>query len=469
MKLFGITIANTTLALAGFDAVVCFLAFGAVGGLVPVMNDLLGVQAWVPLQHAWMVIVALSALASFEAYETRTRRDLRGSSARIAVAGMFAFLAIVVTAPLHAFPVERAVSLVALGAVVLTIVGFGVLARAIGLRFSPIRDRLGETVLVVGTGARAARLREMLGEAHQGRIATIAPFPVQGVVAAAERIGVKTIVDAADARRAAAGANLCSECRRRNIEVISDSEYYERLTGRVDIGAPDAVANLAEAGQPTGRATASITRLSDVVIAGMLLVMVLPVLVLAMAAVKLSSPGPIFFRQQRVGMGGKTFEIFKLRTMSHQTEPRRGRRFAAKNDPRITPIGRILRRTRIDELPQLLNVLKGDMRMVGPRPEQPGQGFVDRFNREIPGYNLRHRVRPGLTGWAQVNFGYCGEELADHWTKTSYDLFYIKNRSVFFDLFILTKTVHTVIFGDGADAATIHSTSPRRFDFVTCR
>jgi len=163
--------------------------------------------------------------------------------------------------------------------------------------------------------------------------------------------------------------------------------------------------------------------------------------------VKIDSPGPIFFRQKRVGLNGHHFSIFKLRTMSHDNA-RSGRdRFADPDDYRITRVGRWLRNYRLDELPQFWNILRGEMSLIGPRPEQPS--FVDHFKRTIPLYPIRHAVRPGITGWAQVRYGYAASEEQTR-TKLEYDLFYIKHMSIWLDFNILLSTLATVLSRRGA-------------------
>jgi lipopolysaccharide/colanic/teichoic acid biosynthesis glycosyltransferase len=177
------------------------------------------------------------------------------------------------------------------------------------------------------------------------------------------------------------------------------------------------------------------------------LVLSLPLLPLIMLAVKLDSSGPVLYRQKRVGRGGATFYCYKFRTMREDAEADTGATWAADDDPRITPGGKFLRATRLDEIPQLWCVLKGDMHFVGPRPERPE--FVEWLSREIPFYGVRHVVRPGITGWAQVQYKY-GNTLEDAREKLQYDLFYIKNVSVGLDLLILFQTIKIVLLGRGA-------------------
>jgi exopolysaccharide biosynthesis polyprenyl glycosylphosphotransferase len=169
-------------------------------------------------------------------------------------------------------------------------------------------------------------------------------------------------------------------------------------------------------------------------------------MVLAAIAICLESEGPIIFRQERVGFQGRTFCLLKFRSMRNDAEQDGTPRWASRDDARITRVGRILRRTRIDELPQLWNVLRGDMSFVGPRPERPF--FVDQLTQHIPYYRSRHSVKPGITGWAQVRYGY-GGSVEDATRKLEFDLYYMKNHSLLLDVVILLKTIRVVVLGEG--------------------
>ena len=186
-------------------------------------------------------------------------------------------------------------------------------------------------------------------------------------------------------------------------------------------------------------------RLLDLLFALLIGIFAAPVIVLAAIIVKLESKGPIFFIQERIGEGNKKFNIVKFRSMTTDAE-KDGPQWASKNDNRVTKFGKIMRATRIDELPQLWNVLRGEMSFVGPRPER--EFFIQQLEKEIPYYNLRHTVKPGLTGWAQVMYPY-GASVEDAYRKLQYDLYYIKHHSIPFDVKVLLKTVTIVIFGKG--------------------
>jgi exopolysaccharide biosynthesis polyprenyl glycosylphosphotransferase len=188
-------------------------------------------------------------------------------------------------------------------------------------------------------------------------------------------------------------------------------------------------------------------RLFSTLVAAAGLLLALPLLPFVMLAVKLDSKGPVFYRQKRVGLGGSQFYCYKFRTMRQDAEADTGATWATDDDPRITRVGAFLRTSRLDEIPQLWCVLKGDMAFVGPRPERPE--FVEWLSKEIPYYGVRNAVRPGITGWAQVQYKY-GNTLQDAREKLQYDLFYIKNASMGLDMLIMFQTIKIVLLGRGA-------------------
>lgn len=187
-------------------------------------------------------------------------------------------------------------------------------------------------------------------------------------------------------------------------------------------------------------------RISDVVISFLILILTLPLNLLVALAIKLDSKGPILFKQERIGMNGKNFRIYKFRSMYQDAEKTTGPVWSRKDDPRVTRVGKIMRKLRIDEIPQFFNVLKGEMSLVGPRPERPF--FVEQLSQQIPYYKRRLKVRPGITGWAQVKHKY-DESIEDVKVKLRYDLFYIENMSLRMDMKILARTILVVLFGKG--------------------
>ena len=222
---------------------------------------------------------------------------------------------------------------------------------------------------------------------------------------------------------------------------------YERVCGRVSVKElrPSQLIYSGELGPR--RRTLRYQVMLNTVIAGIGIVVALPLMLLTALAVRLSSPGPVLYRQTRVGVNGRPFTLYKFRSMRANAEAGTGAVWAAKDDPRVTPVGRIIRRIRFDELPQLFNVLWGEMSIVGPRPERPE--FVKTLSEQISYYRQRHCVRPGITGWAQINYKY-GDTLEDTITKLEYDLYYIKNVSFSMDVYIIFHTIKAMLLTRGA-------------------
>lgn len=220
---------------------------------------------------------------------------------------------------------------------------------------------------------------------------------------------------------------------------------YEKLTGKISVEMLRPSWIIFSAGGKRGTLSGFIRRLFNLVMATVGILLSLPLAIFAAIAIKLDSPGPVFYTQERVGKNGRTFKIIKFRSMRQDAE-KGGAQWATERDPRITRIGNFLRKTRIDEIPQFINILRGDMSFVGPRAERPI--FVAQLSEQIPFFDQRHLVEPGLTGWAQVNYGY-GASVEDSMQKLQYDLYYIKNVSLLFDIWIMFKTIKVVMFGYG--------------------
>ena len=232
-----------------------------------------------------------------------------------------------------------------------------------------------------------------------------------------------------------------------NIRIMEGSAFYEQIKKRTDIDEflkPSWF--VFEDGFYHTSLLGFAKRVQGMIVSFILLSLLSPLFILVAILIKLESPGPIFFVQDRVGFNGKIFRLIKFRSMQANAEAMNGPQFAEKNDPRITRIGRLIRKLRVDEVPQFINIFKGDMDMVGPRPERPV--FVKQLEDRVPYYNLRHTVRPGLTGWAQVNYRY-GDSLEDGREKLQYDLYYVKHFSWYLDVMIIFLTIKEVLFGKG--------------------
>ncbi len=260
--------------------------------------------------------------------------------------------------------------------------------------------------------------------------------------------GAHTVILAIPKNRSVRLIRTILDARLKGIDVRDMADIYETLTGRIPVrGIADQWLLFAE-GFYLLRAdyVQKLKRLLDFVASGLILLFMSPVIALAVIAIKLDSPGPVFYTQQRIGKDRQVFTIYKFRSMEYGSE-KAGARWAAERDPRVTRVGKLLRLTHIDELPQIWNIFRGDMSLVGPRPERPE--FVGILEDQLPYYYVRHTVKPGLTGWAQINYRY-GASVEDANIKLEYDLYYVKNMSIFLDLKILLRTVGVVLLKDGA-------------------
>jgi len=230
------------------------------------------------------------------------------------------------------------------------------------------------------------------------------------------------------------------------VVIENSSTLMERLSDRLPLDGLNPSTLIFTEGFHMSTLQQLFRRLLSLTVSFVALAICLPFIPLICLAVRLSSPGPIFFSQSRVGQRGRLFNVYKFRTMRQDAEAQ-GAVWASKDDPRVTPIGRFMRSTRLDEIPQLWNVLRGDMAFVGPRPERPE--FVQWLSKEIPFYDLRHMIRPGITGWAQVRYQY-GASLEETKRKLEYDLYYVKHQSIGLDLLIMFETIKTIILRRGA-------------------
>jgi sugar transferase (PEP-CTERM system associated) len=261
------------------------------------------------------------------------------------------------------------------------------------------------------------------------------------------RHGIDEIVVAVrDQRGGSVPMDQLLDCRIRGIPVLDLAGCFERARAEVPLDSLKASWLVYGKGFEQGKVRHTVKRAVDILGASALLAVAAPIMIVAAAAVHLTSPGGILYRQERVGFGGRIFMCLKFRSMRSDAEKDGVARWAAKNDSRVTPVGAFMRKTRIDELPQLFSVLKGEMSLIGPRPERPT--FVAELRKHIPFYDLRHSIKPGLTGWAQVRSGY-GASIEDARRKHQFDLYYVKNNSLVLDLLVLIETVSVVVFREG--------------------
>jgi len=318
-------------------------------------------------------------------------------------------------------------------------------------------------ILVLGAGPRAARLAALADAPGSGleMVGFIAMSATEKIVTGAiPRDAISNLSDhvvdlragevvlALEERRNALPLNDLLRVKTTGVHVNDIASFIERETGRVDLATTNPSGLIFSDGFSAGQRISKVgKRLFDILASLLVLVVGLPLIIIAGIAVILDSRGPVFYRQPRVGLFGEPYDIFKIRSMRTDAEASGKAVWASENDPRVTRVGRIIRKLRIDELPQTWCVLKGDMSFVGPRPERPS--FVEELEKKLPYYAERHMVKPGLTGWAQINYPY-GASVEDARVKLEYDLYYAKNYSPFLDLLILLQTVRVVLWPEGA-------------------
>lgn len=320
-------------------------------------------------------------------------------------------------------------------------------------------------VLIIGTGADAAAVARSLSHPAQSGLEVVGFFSpggddvvevdprrvINGGSGLLETVRAQRVTQVIVAVRERRGGVLpireLLDCKLRGVRVMDLSSFFERVQGQVRIESLKASWLIYGDGFRQGLGRSFVKRCFDLVVALTLLTVLLPVMIITALLILLEDGAPIFYRQERVGLGGRVFRVIKFRSMRRDAEKDGTPRWAAPNDDRTTRVGRVIRTLRIDELPQLFNVLVGSMSLVGPRPERPF--FVDQLAQEIPFYAVRHSVKPGVTGWAQVRYQY-GASVDDAVHKLQYDLYYVKNHTLVLDTLVLFETVRVVLTGEGA-------------------
>jgi sugar transferase (PEP-CTERM system associated) len=320
-------------------------------------------------------------------------------------------------------------------------------------------------VMVVGTGTEARVVETSLAAAMLPGTQLVGFYPLgaaaDGAVSprrvltgyssiedAANRLSVDEIIVAVRQQRGGVlPLRSLLACRLNGVRVSDVAKFFEQVHGQVPIESLKTSWLIYGEGYRQDALQRLAKRCFDLVVASLMLVAATPIMAVAALIIKMESPGDVIYRQKRVGLHGREFTVLKLRSMARDAERDGKATWAAANDARITPFGRLMRRARIDELPQLVNVLRGEMSIVGPRPERPE--FVATLARQIPFYSVRHSCKPGITGWAQVRFSY-GASIEQAARKLEYDLYYVKNHTLFLDMQILLETVRVVLLGEGA-------------------
>jgi sugar transferase (PEP-CTERM system associated) len=343
----------------------------------------------------------------------------------------------------------------ALGLLILTLALFG---WRLGYGWLVQLPILVERVYVLGTGERAQRLVQGLRQNPEIGV-EIASWTgkVEGEVTlesvaahlmeAVKKQRVHRVIVAATDRRGTIPMQELLALRLQGVKIEEATSWLEKISGKIEVENLYPSWLVFNEGFRRSTTFVVVRRMLSVIIALPGLLLTLPLLPFIILAVRLDSAGPVFYTQTRMGKGGRLFKVVKFRTMRHDAEAASGPQWAGNNDPRVTRVGKFLRTTRLDEIPQLWCVLKGDMAFVGPRPERPE--FIEQLSKEIPYYGVRHMVRPGVTGWAQIKYKY-GSTVADAREKLQYDLYYIKKAAIGLDLLIMFQTVKTVLLRRGA-------------------
>ncbi len=411
---------------------------------------------------AVVAAIVLLSLIAMGLYQFNQRLYFRETVVRIVVAFAAASLAIAVV--FYAFPavmISRDIASIAVGYALVLILFFRYL-------FSCQIDKnvFRRRTMIYGAGDRAASLFDLRRKADRRGFQIFGRLAAPGDTIVGDRSDVSMtngkkimeyvrdakadeIVIAMDERRGNFPVRELLDVRLRGISVIDLVEFLERETGKIPIDLVNPGWLIFSEGFHISKLRKVSQRVLDVVISAMLILITWPIMLLVVLAIKFEDglAARVLYRQCRVGLGGRHFQLFKFRSMAEDAEADGKAVWADSNDVRITKVGRFLRRSRLDELPQVFNVLRGTMSVVGPRPERPE--FVESLQNEIPYYSERHAVKPGVTGWAQLRYAY-GASQEEAKEKLQYDLYYVKNQSFMLDVLILLQTVEVVLWGKGA-------------------
>jgi exopolysaccharide biosynthesis polyprenyl glycosylphosphotransferase len=321
---------------------------------------------------------------------------------------------------------------------------FGVVVlRPLARSFGGVEDPAG--TIIVGSEETAQRLYNEIVEREAPENIRIVGYQDLGRLAQQENISRVVVADD-DIPTETAAAQMLIDLKLRGVHIESALESFEKVGQKIWIEGLSPERLIFADGFCPSKIYLGFKRVLDILLALLLLLVTAPIMIVVAIIIKLETPGPAIFSQERVGLLGKGFSVHKFRSMRQDAERKTGPTWAKENDDRITRVGRFLRRVRLDELPQVWNVVRGDMSFIGPRPERPY--FVDLLNSRIRYYDLRHYVKPGITGWAQVMYPY-GASVEDAYRKLQYDLYYAKNISLHLDLLILLKTIKVVFSGQG--------------------
>ncbi|WP_018936892.1 TIGR03013 family XrtA/PEP-CTERM system glycosyltransferase [Thioalkalivibrio sp. ALJ24] len=464
MRLFGHYVKRHVLLVGLTELAVVYLSLSLLLQLPPFRPEASSVLAFEPVAASAVFLLALLLAGHYEEDRLVTRHPGRCALQvfPVLVVAGGALLLYAMFVPASAFTVFY------VGAGILTILLGLVVERTLWASLSSA-DAFKRKILVLGVGSRAREIEHV----HPEKSPAALPYRLLGYIAtpeekddtSASRLptlrlegditllemardqGAHEIVVAIRDRRGNLPIKQLLDCKLHGIRVMDLTAFFEREQQKLQLGSLNASWLVFGEGFRQDGLRQTVKRSFDVLASGLLLLVTLPVMLLTAIAIKLESRGPVFYWQTRVGLANEPFEVCKFRSMREDAEVDGVARWAAQDDDRITRVGRIIRKLRIDELPQVINVFQGTMSFVGPRPERPI--FVRELSREIPYFEARHSLRPGITGWAQVRYPY-GASVEDAREKLQYDLYYVKNHTLFLDIVILVETVKVVLFGRGA-------------------
>lgn len=459
IRIFKHYIPKSILVLAIYECIMLYFViwlalvarFSQIGEAPPTFYD------YTAEKFFYVVIVYLVLLAT-GLYRLDTCRDLKMSAARLSVSMVLAFFAISIA--LFMFPDITIWRSVAVYAIVFTylILIFG---RFIFLFFVD-HESIEKRVIVLGAGSRAKRVLESNNKAtsnvkfiaflkmseNETEIKNAIYYSdIESLEKFVEYEACQEIVVANEERRGTLPLADLLACKINGTYISEAASFIEQQVGALNLAMFNPSWMIFSDGfDNTKKRDLFLKRLFDIIASAILLIVSTPVIILTAIAVKLTSSGPVFYRQTRVGLMGQDFDVLKFRSMTANAEADGVPKWAKQDDSRVTLVGKFIRKTRIDEIPQIFNVFRGQMSFVGPRPERPY--FVEQLTEKIPMYDKRNTVKPGITGWAQLNYPYGASE-EDSKRKLEYDLYYIKNYSIFLDLLILVQTIRVVLWPDG--------------------
>ncbi|HVY07566.1 MAG TPA: TIGR03013 family XrtA/PEP-CTERM system glycosyltransferase [Burkholderiales bacterium] len=463
IHIFNHYVPGRLIVLAILEGVVLALAayVGISMDVVGAGNTISGTAYAVTSQVGVFALGMMIVMSSMGLYQADVWSDSRAFKSRLALTFLLCFA---VTGLMSYLMPAHYPNPFTLGATIVIVALLGSMLVRSAFHRSNKLGLLKPRILVLGTGSRVMKLAEfaklnpnhdvvgyvsLQPSKHYISQSNILSLGVnESLLSLVERHSIdQIVVGIRDRRGGGLPVQQLLECKMKGIKIVEMPTFFEREYRQVLLESLNPSWMVLGDGFRQGFFGSIVKRAFDLFASTVLLLLTLPILIVTAICIYMESGGPILYRQERVGLGGRTFTLYKLRSMKIDAESGGTPHWAKANDDRTTRVGRIIRKYRIDELPQIFNVLKGEMSFVGPRPERPF--FVDQLSKQIPFYEMRHNAKPGITGWAQVRYPY-GASVDDAIEKLQYDLYYVKNHGLFMDVMILISTVEVVLWGNGA-------------------